>query len=339
MTWIKRNLFFVIGGVIAVALMGVGVVMLLQQISKENELSDQIGQQYAKLNELNNQTPHPGKPPIDNIAEAGKQKGILREAIGKARAYFQRISPIPDMGGARLSNADFATQLRPTIVQLNKLAEAQGVLLPKKDYYFSFESERAAMAFDTNGLEKMAVQLGEVKLISEIIFGARVFALDRIRREPVATNDTVASDFLVTQRTVSTPLSDISPFEVTFRSFSGELAQVMAQFANSPNGLIIKSISIEPAPTTGLGGMAMGDPNNPNEVVNPLPIPPPIMRPDLNPDGGRGGGGRRGFNPPPAAVTPPPGAKKDPTFLNEKPFRVTLMIMVVKPKAEAKPTK
>ena len=158
-----------------------------------------------------------------------------------------------------------------------------------------------------------------------------MFALDVIRREPVGTNDTVASDLLVNARTVSTPLADVSPFEVRFRCFSGELAQVMAKFANSPNGLIVKSINIEPVTSTGM----VFDPNNPIGMVEQPPImpPPTIAEP---PNIGKGGRGGRFAGGPPPPVNPVPGVaytgKKDNTFLNEKPFRVTMMIAVVKPK-------
>jgi hypothetical protein len=330
MSWIKRNLFFFIGGLVAVGFMGFGGFLLFNQISEENQLGEEIRQQYAKLNELNNQKPHPGNGPVDNIKTALEQKAALRDYITtKARGYFQRIAPIPDNGGARVSNAEFATQLRPAIVQLNRFAEQQGVTMPKKDYYFSFESERSSMTFDTNGIDKMAVQLGEIKAIAEIILGARVSALDGIRREPVVTNDTVASDLLVTARTASTPQADISPFEVRFRCFSGELAQVMAKFANSPNGLIVKSIIIEPVTSTG----AAFDPNNPTGFVEPPPtiLPPTIAEPPMI-KGGRGG--RFAGPPPPGNPIPRPAYtdKREKDFLNEKPFRVTMMIAVVKPK-------
>jgi hypothetical protein len=327
MSWIKRNLYFCIFGVVALGLMGFGGFLLFQQISEENRLGDEIGQQYSKLQELNNQKPHPGSGKIDNIKLANEQRAALTNYIGKARVYFQRIPPIPDTGTARVSNEDFATQLRPTIVGLIRSANSLGVKLPKSDYYFSFESERAAVVFGTNGLDKLAVQLGEVKVISEMILGARVSAFDYIRREPVITNDTVASDFLVTERTASTPLADISPYQVGFHCFSGELGQVMAQFANSADGLIVKSVSIEPAATG--GGLAMGDPN-----FTTMPEPPPSLPPPGEQPFRGAGGGRRGMGgPPPTTPVPPPAyTKGDRTLVNEKPFRVTLMIMVVKPK-------
>ena len=324
MSWIKRNLYFCIFGVVALGLMGFGGFLLFQQISEENRLGEEVGQQYSKLQELNNQKPHPGSGKVDNIKIANEQKAALHEYIGKARAYFQRIPPIPDVGNARVSNEDFATQLRPTIVGLIKSAGSLGVKLPKPDYYFSFESERAAVVFGTNGLDKLAVQLGEVRVISEIILGARVSVFDYIRREPVITNDTVASDFLVSERTVSTPLSDISPYQVGFQCFSGELAQVMAQFANSADGLIVKSVTIEPVASSGLAF----DPNsmNPTPPTEPPPQPIQTTRPILR-------GGRGGFNPPPPDPTPPIAyTKGDRTLVNEKPFKVTLMIAVVKPK-------
>lgn len=313
----------------ALGLMGVGGFLLFQQISAENQLGDEIASLYATLNDLNNQNPNPGNEKVDNIKFAREQTGQLRQYMHKARAYFEPIPPIPDTGGAKVSNAEFATQLRPTIVQLNRLAESQGVTI-EKDYYFSFKSEQSSMAFDTNGLDKLAVQLGDIKAISEIILSARVSALERIRREPVVTNDTVASDLLPTERTVSTPLADISPFEVTFQCFSEQLAQVISKFANAPNGLIVKSINVEPVTTTGLtSGSGIG------ETMEPTPPPPTFQPPTFRPGGERGGRGFRGPQPPPI-TTPQPAYSKHKDFLSEKAFRVKLMIVAVKLKPEAK---
>src|SRR5579859_4354716 len=150
MAWIKRNLFFFIFGIIALGLMGYGGFLLFQQIAEESKLGEEISQQYSKLQELNNQKPHPGSGQIDNIKMANAQTAAIREYIGKAKGFFQRIPPIPDTGKARISNEDFATQLRPAIVGLIRFAEQQGVKLTKPDYYFSFESERAAVVFGTN---------------------------------------------------------------------------------------------------------------------------------------------------------------------------------------------
>ena len=45
----------------------------------------------------------------------------------------------------------------------------------------------------------------------------------------------------------------MTPYTVTFRAFSPEIAQVLAGFASSPHGFIVKSINVQPAGAAGDG--------------------------------------------------------------------------------------
>ena len=92
------------------------------------------------------------------------------------------------------------------------------------------------------------MQLGEVKNISEILFAARVNALDGIQRVRVSDDDTAGpqADYLE-DVSVTNNLAVLTPYAITFRSFSPELAAVLAGFAASPNGMIVKAINIRPA--------------------------------------------------------------------------------------------
>jgi hypothetical protein len=233
------------------------------------------------------------------------------------------------MGGSnKISNSDFAAALRVTVNELNHSAEQQSVEVPK-DYYFTFEAQRKIMIFDPASLDKLAVQLGEVKAISEILFSARVNSLDYIRREIVSTDDKNQSDYLLT-KTVSTPMADLTPYEVRFRCFSAELAIVMANLASSPYGFIVKAINVEP--TSGAEEMPGGGlmPNGNPSPQNPNPYR--YMQND-----GRSRAPVRSLGGPPTAMpvtqsVAAPTSGKPQAFLTEKPFNVTLLIQVVKTK-------
>jgi hypothetical protein len=95
--------------------------------------------------------------------------------------------------------------------------------------------------FDPRGLEPLSTQLGEVKAICDVLFQARINALDALRRERVSADDTSgpATDYLGENSTTN-GLAIMTPYEMTFRCFSPELAAVLAGFASSPNGLIVK---------------------------------------------------------------------------------------------------
>jgi hypothetical protein len=327
MAWIKRNLFFVIGSAIALVLMGFGGYILYTQMAKESEVSGQIDEQFEQLKKLYGRTPFPGDPStIDNIASAVQQAESVRQYAAKVRPLFGRIPGIPDTN--RVSNSDFATELRNTVSELRHSAEQQSVFLPP-DYYFTFQSQQKLMIFDPGSLDKLALQLGEIKALCGILFEAKVNSLDGIRRESVSTNDQNMPDYL-DRKTVSTPLADISPYEVTFRCFSGELAYVLSHLASSTNGWVIKAVNVE---STAGGGdaAAMAQPG----------VPPPAFVNPIGPMHFTGeGGGHQPYTPPNmqgGAPTRAPVSGKGPQiFLNKSPFRVTLTLDLVKLKAPAK---
>ena len=120
MAWIKRNLYFLIGSIIALGLMVFGVVVLLSQMSAmSNRQRRRSPSNTTELTQLNQNQASP-----ENIKAAKKQDGQLRAYIVKARAFFQRIPPIPNFTTNRVSNADFAAELRNTVFQLKHSARA-----------------------------------------------------------------------------------------------------------------------------------------------------------------------------------------------------------------------
>jgi hypothetical protein len=322
MAWIKRNLYFLIGSLVALGLMGVGGYLLYTQISAENEVTDAIEKAYHDLNELNMQNPHPGNDKIDNIQAAKDQQIALRTYIDKSRSYFQRTTPIPDTSTNRVTNADFAKQLRNTVVELQRNAKQQSVPLPN-DYYFTFEAQKKLTVFDPASLDKLAVQLGEIKVLCDILFDARVNSLDNIQREIVSTNDNNPPDYLL-QKTISLPLADLAPYRVTFRCFSTELALVLGNLAASPYGLTVKTINVEPATQGSLAedtsaGAMPGRTFEP-QVPGPFGRRPPAFGPN-------------GVIP---AAPVAPASHGTATFLNEKPLRVTVLIEVARLKPATK---
>src|ERR1041385_6397422 len=129
MDWVKRNLFFVVGGVIALALLGGAGFYFYSAWKANGETLDQLHQQYATLQTLNGANPHPGRPPqSDNIKLAKEQQQELRAFKDKAQKTFQRIPSIPE--GPKVAGEEFITSLRRTIDQLQKVATNSSVTLP-----------------------------------------------------------------------------------------------------------------------------------------------------------------------------------------------------------------
>jgi hypothetical protein len=338
MSWVKRNLYFLIGSLVALVLMGAGGFYLYSNISNEAKVTTDIEAQYAELTRLAAQNPHPGdKGKIDNVEAARDQEKALRAFIAKTTTHFKRPTPIPD--SPRVGGAEFATHLPNVIAQLNREATNASVGLPE-NYYFSFEAQKRLVTFDPASLNKLAVSLGEIKALSEILFDAKINYLDAIKREVISpTNDTVMGDY-ISLTTTSNPLAELTPYEIDFRGFSAELAAVLSGLVNSPYCIIVKTMNVEPAP-------AIEQTTQPGSTPPPRQIyipPPQTMSQDAaNYMAQRygEGGGRQIYRPQPVQPVPNPGAAATPkaaAFINEHQLRVTLQIAIVKLK-ETKETK
>ncbi len=361
MAWIKRNLYFVIGSFIALALMGWAGYYLYSQWAQNNTILATLNEDYEKLRSLNSQTPHPGSGAIDNDKAAREQRQELLAFLKQPRIYFQRIAPIPS--GAHLNDQDFTSALSHTIDQLQRDATNASVALPP-NYGFSFEAQRPRVQFAPGSLGPLSVQLGEVKTIAEVLFHAKINSLDNLRREKVSVDDASGpqTDYL-SDKSVTNELAVMTPYEVTFRCFSSELAAVLAGFAGTSNGFIIKTINVEPAPAAEASAATpyaqYAAPQVPRYSESRVPrygTDPSIARyggggrdSAVSRYGGGGGGANLGgipyrplepqaqaYTPPPVypTYTPQPGAPSArgvmPTALDEKELKVSMALVLVK---------
>lgn len=246
MAWIKRNLFFVIGIAVALVLLAVAGVYDFKSLAHNSDAKDRLSAIYTQIQQLGIAKPSPGNDKINNIQAAREQEGQIREWVNRARNYFKPIAPIPNNG--RVSNQEaFANALRRTIHTLQQESAGAGVTLPP-DYSFSFTAQRILVRFAPGSLQGLAEQLGEVQTLSEILFAARVNSIDSIQRVRVSDDDTAGpqADY-VNDSPVTNNLAIITPYAITFRSFSGDLATVLAGFASSPHGFIVKGVNVSPA--------------------------------------------------------------------------------------------
>jgi hypothetical protein len=295
----------VIGGILAIGLLGAAGYYNFKSWQRNAAAFDKLNEIYGTLRNLTGQKPSPGNDKVDNIAAAREQEGKIRDWIRQAADYFQPIAPIPNTGTNTVSSEAFAAALRRTIDQLQHEADTASVALPPR-YNFSFEAQRSRVNFSSGSLGALAAQFGEVKTIAEILYAARVNSLDGIQRVRVSEDDANGpqADYF-DGHSVTNNLAVLTPYQITFRSFSPEIAQVLAGFASSPHGFIVKSINVQPAGAA--AAMAPG-------TAEPMAYPPPGLR-----------------GPPPAGPPPAvPGRGGLQTVLNEQLLRVTLVVEVVK---------
>jgi hypothetical protein len=312
MAWIKRNLFFFIGSILALALIGAGGWYFYVEYSAEGQAGNKINEDYDTLRQLNQQNPHPGKVggPVDNVQTAKDQQAALHAWIQSTSPFFKPVK-LPD----NLNN--FPTELDNSVAQLQREARQDGVSLPPS-YYFTFLAQKSMLVIPRKTLPQLAARLGEIKVICDILFDAKINQLESVRREVISEDDTNAPDYLPPEEhTVSTPLAELTPYEVTFDCFSGELASVLGNFAASPYGLVVKSLAVEPAQA-----------GTPMTAAAPGPYGAPGGMPARFREYTPGGA------PQPRSMvpTPPPANGRPVKFLSENKLRITLLVEVVKPK-------
>jgi len=359
MDWIKRNLFFLIGGLVALGLMGWAGWYLYSKVNENTSVREQLTAAYSELDRLNREKPHPGNRTVDNIKLAKDQQQQVKDLMAKARDYFKPIVAIPET--EKVGGQEFTAALRRTIDQLQKRATNFSVILPP-NYSFSFEAQKPKVTFASGSLEPLSQQLGEVKTLAEILFDAKINSLDNIRRVRISADDSSGptTDY-IEKRPVTNELAVLVPYEVTFRCFSQELADALAGLASSPHGLIVKTINVEPGAATTSTDPSLAS----SATAAPVFIPNPRL-PAAEAEsqamfarrygigaGGRGAAGRYGPGgggaggvplrepgaPPPPVYAPPVMAAPQPgqpakgglqTVLDEKQLKVTLALDIVK---------
>jgi hypothetical protein len=358
MSWIKRNLLFAIFSALALALVGLAGYYAYSQWTRNNTAWDSLNSDYEALKRLNSAPILPGDSKINNIDKANEQTRQLLAFIKKTRPFFQPITPIPSQ--PRISDQDFSTALGLALNRLQREATNNSVILSQPDYSFSFQAERTRVSFASAGLPALAVQLGDIKAICDVLFEAKVNSLDNIRRERVSADDASGSqsDYL-TDKAITNELAVITPYEITFKSFSGELATVLSGFAGSPHGLLVKAINVKSAPpaaneqmpgTTQYGVTPLQTPTYTQPAYTPSPY---TQAQDAfrrryglggaSPDAaaayarryGRseGGGSSYQYQRPiyvPTYQPTPQVNKALPTVLDEKQLQITLDVVVVK---------
>lgn len=251
MGWIKRNLFFAIGLVAAVLLLGGAAFYAFQSWRNNQDARAKLEEVYGQIQQDNNYTPSPGNSQIDNIQIAKDQQKQLQQWLVKSKDYFQPIPPIPNPPNGQVTSEMFAPALSQTVRELEREAQNDNVQLPAPPYFFSFTAQSDKAVFDAASLGQVAQQLGDVKDILDILLGARINALESIQRVAVSKDDTQGDqgDY-ITDQPVTENMVVLTPYQVTFRGFSSDIANVLAAFASSTNGFIVQNISVEPASAT-----------------------------------------------------------------------------------------
>src|SRR5258705_313783 len=89
MVWIKRNLLLVVGGLVALILIGFGTYLVLGGLARNKQLTEEIEATRNRANTLYDANPFPSQT---NITTAKTEIESLRSGIARAHKHF---TPVP----------------------------------------------------------------------------------------------------------------------------------------------------------------------------------------------------------------------------------------------------
>src|SRR5205823_8574705 len=98
MSWVKRNLYFLIGGIVAAALLGLAGFYFYSKCSLKRETLDKLNAAYDEWEKITLMKPSTGNEKIDKINLSREQCVQVQKLIEKVAKYFEPISPIPPPG-------------------------------------------------------------------------------------------------------------------------------------------------------------------------------------------------------------------------------------------------
>ena len=318
MAWIKRNLIFVVGLLVAVLLVGGGVFYLLQSMSQADEVSTNLASVSQEYDRLTSRDPYPSN---ENIKATRAEQDRIRNFQALCRRYF---------GGPGqkdlLDDESFKALLETTLYGLDKDADRRGVKLPagagnNQHYGFTFSEQKKNLKFPPGSHRAFAIQLLDLADICHILYDARIHSIVTLKRTGVGTNDPAGSpDILVGKKVTTNAVAGAAlyPYEISFQCFSGELAAVLNNFARASNTYVLKTINVERGQL--------------EQTTQPVPMAQPLqpqmggMSPSM--------AARYGLRPqmmaPPVAVAAAPAGRPGEVVLEEKPLRVTIGLDVVR---------
>jgi len=325
MQWIKRNLFLVVGGVVALALLGIAGFYLFSKIQQDQSVTADLNAATEKLEGLAKRDPYPNS---ENISAAKDEAKRVQGFLSDVEKHF-----MPPPYPTNLSSMEFRTYLDNTRARLLSDAQRAGVEVPT-NYWFTFAAQKGSMTFSANTLQPLATQVADISTICGVLFDAKVNSLVWLKRTPVDSQDSLGSQDYINAKAVTNSWSVTTPYEVAFTGFSSGLAAVLQNLAKLPQCLIVTNIVVEPNATATAG--TEEQPTSGYDMrYGRMPPGQDAAREAMMQRYGSGMRGRYGAGPRmmptmPQPVVQAPVQRGPATILDEKPLRFTLSVQAVR---------
>src|SRR5262249_11483920 len=156
----------------------------------------------------------------------------------------------------------------------------------------------------------------EIDSICKVLFNSKIHEVIGIKRSPITSDETAGTDDFLTTKPQTNDWTVVMPYDVTFKGFSGDLANVLDGLIKASNCVVVRDIVVKQADaqtgeeTTAMPVYTMPIPSQgPGSAMNRYRMSPEMMR-------RYGLGGMRGMQPTPA--TPPPPTTRGPGVLQDE---------------------
>lgn len=234
MDWLKRNLTWVVAGVVALVLLAGSGFYLYSRLQAQGDVSAKLTAQLEECKKLQNAKPYPNETNI----EAAKKDLQRVESLKTDYEKFFTPFDYPEV----TSGLEFKRVLDNTLDQLYRQAKDANVKV-QTNYAFSFEGQRYATQFQADSQKLLVQRLTEVQALCRVLFDAKVLSLERIQRVSVGKDDTVAQD-LIRVKEQTNSLAVVTPYQVIFTAYTPQLADVINGLAQSPHCFLITAMNI-----------------------------------------------------------------------------------------------
>jgi hypothetical protein len=261
MAWLKRNLIFVVSGLVALGVLGFATIYMMSKKELNETVTADLQNKQSEWNRLNQKDPHPGTDSLDNITAAQVEQKKVTAVLEEARTHYEMMNATNT-----IDNATFKKMLDDSLYELKQQASASGVETPQ-DFGFTFTSQRNELRFPEASLVPLKSRLEDIKDICSVLYNSKVHGITSLKRPAVAEEESAlgAQDYH-SYTPVTNSLAVITPYELTFRGFSAEVASVLHGFATSEKFMVVKWVKSargqnatfsEAQPMMGMGPMGM----------------------------------------------------------------------------------
>jgi len=255
MSWAKRNLYFLVSGIVAVVLLGAAGWYCYSSWQSNSANGDKLKGAYDQLSNIAKKPVGAGNDKVNNIEAAKEQTKEVKTRVAEMEKFFAPVRGIPNTN--HFEDRVLSSAVRDTIAQLRAAAQSHSVLLPGPEFAFSFSLQAGKITYDPSSGPALAGQLGEIKTICDTLYASRIIALDSIQRERTADDanltyaanggSAASGNYYCDSYSMTNDNIVITPYQVTFQCFTPELGGVISSFANQPHTIIVKTLNLQPS--------------------------------------------------------------------------------------------